>query len=85
MQQYFFETEEVRQLRHEVQSFTSSQSNLRRGIFAKHTDLEKRVTALEGIVDDLLHVILTMQNIHAKPTEEKVIIPVFGELMEVSK
>lgn len=76
MQCYFFETEEVRQLRQEVQELKSGQSNMRRGLFARHNELER-------LTKELREELNAMKQINARKKAE--LVPFFGELMEMSK
>lgn len=86
MQYDLFESVEISQMNHRLCEMQTKQDKLRKGMFARHGELSKRIDVLDGMVEDLLQVIMSLQNINeVKPKNDKVIKPIFGELMEMSK
>tara|TARA_R110000868_G_scaffold152675_1_gene377834 strand:+ start:308 stop:487 length:180 start_codon:yes stop_codon:yes gene_type:complete len=59
-----------------VEELRAGQSNMRRGLFARHNALEKRIT-------ELCEELGQMKQIQARKKAE--LVPFFGELLEVSK
>lgn len=86
MQYDLFESKEMCHVNHRIDKLEAKHGRSHRGLFARHNELEKRIEVLDGMVEDLLQVIMSLQNINvAKPKDDKVIKPIFGELMEMSK
>jgi hypothetical protein len=86
MQYDLFESPEICHVKQTIETLDAKCSRTDRRLFASVGELKKRTEVLEGVVEDLLQVIMSLQNINTvKPKTDKVIKPVFGELMEMSK
>ena len=76
MQYNLFKETETDILRQEVLELRLAQANMRRGLFARHNELERKIGALQDELDQY-------KNITAKKKAE--LVPFFGEYIEVSK
>lgn len=76
MQYDLFEHEIFSHLRQQVNELESKQSNLRRGIFARHDELKRAIEELRAELNEI-------KQIQAKKKAE--LVPFFGDYMEVTK
>ena len=76
MQYNLFKETELDTLRQEVLELRLSQSNMRRGLFARHTELAR-------IIEQLQMELSSVKQITAKKKAE--LVPFFGEYLEVTK
>lgn len=76
MQYDLFNCSEIDRLRQECAELRQAQSNMRRGLFARHTELSKLIAELRSELNEV-------KQITAKKKAE--LVPFFGEYIEVIK
>jgi primosomal protein N'' len=76
MQYDLFNADEIERLRQECAELRQAHSNMRRGLFARHTELSR-------LISELREELSQIKQITAKKKAE--LVPFFGEYIEVIK
>ncbi len=76
MQYDLFNSSEIERLNQECENLKATISNLRRGLFARHNELNRLISELTEEVNQV-------KQITAKKKAE--LVPFFGDLIEVTK
>ena len=76
MQYNLFKETETDLLRQEVLELRLAQANMRRGLFARHGELERKCAALQAELNDYKQV---------KAGKKAELVPFFGEYLELTK
>lgn len=76
MQYNLFKETETDRLRQEVLELRLAQANMRRGLFARHGELQRKIEALQAELEGYKQV---------KAGKKAELVPFFGEYLEVTK